>query len=213
MQKIDAFSTTIRCYFLLFIGLAISVTGCQTVGPGTAAGGAFGTFAGGLTGAAIGSKDGKTSEGALVGALTGGTLGAVAGNAVDRQVERENFEFQQGQAQQRLGAVSQSQILQMTQSGLSNDVIARQIQTQGIVRRPTTDDLINLKNQGVHDSVILAIQNASVAGAQLPPTYIHQPVEIVRQPVYVESYGFPPRRAYIPKRRHCGPRAGVSVRF
>lgn len=213
MNKTIDTRAKIRCYLSLVTGLAIFVSGCQTVGPGAATGGAFGTFAGGLTGAAIGAKDGKSTEGALIGALAGGTLGATAGNSVDREIERDRIEFQQAQTQQRLAAVNMAQVLQMSQSGLSKDVIIRQLQTQGIDRRPTTDDLINLKNLGVDDFIIQAMQSAPIAGSGSNLQFAQHPIEVIRQPVIYKSYGPNPYRGYSPRRRHRGPRAGVSVRF
>ena len=201
-------------YPLLCAGLAILFTGCQTVGPGGATGGAFGTFAGSLTGAAIGAKDGKAPEGALIGAITGGTLGTLAGNAVDREVERDRLAYQQAQQQQRIAAVDVAQVIQMTQSGLSTEVIARQIQSQGIARRPSIDDLIILKNQGVDDLVIQAMQNAPLAGAEPVVQVIPQPVEVIREPVFVDSFAPFPYRGYRPPhRRPCRTRGGISVSF
>ena len=124
------------------------VCGCQTVRPGAATGGAFGSFAGALTGASIGATEGKAGEGALIGALAGGTVGSLAGNAIDRQVERDRFEFQQAQAQRLSTAVDVNEVIRMSQSGLGSDVIASQIQSQGVARRPTIDELILLKKPG-----------------------------------------------------------------
>ncbi len=191
--------------------MIVFLSGCQTVGPGTATGGAFGTFAGTLTGAAIGSKEGKAPEGALIGALTGGALGAAAGNAVDREVQRTRRQDQTLQNERRLAAVSTPQIIQMTQSGLGSDVIVRQIQNQGVFRRPTIDDLIQLKNQGVDDVVIEALQSAPIGGTFASPTIVQQPIEVIQQPVFVEP--IPPSYGFHYRKRYCGPRAGFSVRF
>lgn len=209
-----ACKTTCLLNLMMTITLVGIFSGCQTVGPGAATGGAFGTLAGGLTGAAIGSKEGKSPEGALIGALAGGTLGSVAGNAIDREVERQRFDTQQAIQQRRLAAVSLDQIIQMSQSGLASDVIARQIQNQGVVRRPTIDDLILLKNNGVDDIVIQSFQNSAVGGA-VATVPAGRPVQIVRQPYYYENCAPAPYpydfRYY--KRRGCRPRAGFSVRF
>lgn len=193
--------------------VCIVLSGCQTIGPNAATGGALGTFAGGVTGAAIGAREGKSPEGALIGALTGGTVGTIAGNAVDRSVEEEQLQFQQAVQQQQLAAVNVDQVVRMTQSGLGSDVIASQIHSQGISHRPTIDELIFLKDQGVDDGVIQAIQSAPVAGHAIPVhrQIIHQP--IYHQPVYhrrhVPYYGY----GYGGRRHARGPRAGFSVRF
>ncbi len=163
--------------------MLFSSSGCRSPGPNAAGGGAIGGLAGGLAGAAIGASEGKAPEGALIGALTGATVGTVAGNAIDRAEERDQLDYQRYQDGQRLAAVTTDQVVRMTQSGLANDVIARQIMNQGIVRRPTIDELIQLKNQGVDDSVIQAIQNAPLAGQCVPVRYAAPP-----QPVFVETY-------------------------
>ena len=200
-----AIFNTLPCLLLI----AMLNTGCQTVGPGTATGGAFGTLAGGLTGAAIGATEGKSTEGALIGAVTGGTLGSIAGNATDRQNERDQLQYNNAIAAERRAAVSMHQIVQMTDNGLGKNVIISQINNQGVDRRPSIDDLIVLKNRGVDEDVIQAFQNAPMAGAvnSLPtaPT-------VVREPVYIETIVPRPFYGYH-YRRGCRPRAGFSVNF
>lgn len=158
------------------------LTGCQA-GPGAATGGALGTLTGGLAGAAIGASEGKGPEGALIGALAGGTLGSVAGHAVDRSVEQDRLNYLHQQQDQRGNAVNFEQIIRMTQSGLGSEVIARQIHNQGILRRPTIDELIYLQNSGVDNIVIQAIQNAPIAGNIVAPA---------RERVIYHSYGADP---------------------
>lgn len=187
--------------------LLISSSGCQTAGPNAAGGGAFGGLAGGLAGAAIGASEGKAPEGALIGALTGATVGTVAGTAIDRAEERDQLDYQRYLDGQRLAAVTSDEVIRMTQSGLANDVIARQIMNQGIIRRPTIEELIQLKNQGVDDSVIQAIQNAPLAGQSVPVRYVAP-----SQPVFIETcppYHRFPHHYY---HRRCHP-SGVGFSF
>lgn len=198
------------CVVILASFMLCSSSGCRTVGPNAAGGGAFGGLAGGLAGAAIGASEGKAPEGALIGALTGATVGTVAGSAIDRAEQRDQLDYQRYQDGQRLAAITTDQVVRMTQSGLSNDVIARQIMNQGIVRRPSIDELIQLKNQGVDDSVIQAIQNAPLAGQSQPVRYAAPP-----QPVFIETYPayhrFPPHYYH---RRRCHPSSvGFSFGF
>ena len=188
--------------------LLVLTTGCQTVRPGAATGGAFGTLAGGLTGAAIGAHDGKATEGALIGALTGGTLGTVAGNAVDREVERDRLNYQTANAAQRQAAVSMHQLIQMTDNGLGKNIIISQISNQGIDRRPNINDLIVLKNRGVDEDVIQTFQTARVAGSYNQPT---QPA-VIGPPVYVDRFAAPPIYGY-GYRRGCRPRREFTINF
>ena len=205
--------TSTLAFALGMSAVVVCSTGCQTLGPSTATGGALGALTGGLTGAAIGSYDGKASEGALIGAVAGGTLGGVAGNAVDRSVERDRIDNQIAIQQQRQNAISVEQVVQMTQSGLGSNVIASQINSQGVVNRPTIDQLIFLKNNGVDDLVIQSLQSAPVAGygAVNSQPFIRQQI-IRHDPVYVGRCGPRPHYGYH-YRRGRRPRAGFSVNF
>lgn len=150
-------------------------------------GAALGGVAGGLIGAAIGSDKDKTLEGALIGGLTGAVAGGVLGNQADR-VQYENQQIRQYQyraanvayGQAVSSAVGFGDVIQMCQSGLPEDVIARQIETVGLVSRPTTSDLIMLKNNGVPDRVLAMMQSAWC------------PSDGIRQPAVVNRYVSPP---------------------
>ena len=169
--KINMMNISIKIkYGFVVLSLSASLlftTGCQSLGPAAAGGGATGVLAGTVAGAAIGAREGKSPEGALIGAVAGGTLGTVAGNAIDRQVERDRNEFNQALTQQQQAAVTVHQVIQMTESGLGGNVIVNQIHSLGVARRPSIDDLITLKNRGVDDVVIQSLQNAPLAGAVL----------------------------------------------
>ena len=195
--------------FFASVLLVALASGCQTIGPNTAGGGAIGTLAGSLTGAAIGATEGKAPEGALIGALAGGTAGSVFGSAIDRDVQQQRFAQQQFVNQQIAGAITMDQVVRMTQSGLGGDVVTRQIASQGIARRPTIEDLIFLKQNGVQDNVIHALQSARVAGQVSQPRYING-----GGPVFVDTYTHlhaPPRFRHQRHVRRCGP--GVDVVF
>ncbi|MEM9412793.1 MAG: glycine zipper domain-containing protein, partial [Planctomycetota bacterium] len=183
-------------------------TGCRALGPNGAVGGAFGTLAGGLTGAAIGAHEGKSTEGALIGAVTGGTLGSVAGNAIDREVRFGEQRMTQQLQQQQQNALSVAQIIELSRSGLSEAVVLRQIKNQGVLKRPTTDELILLQNEGVNDVIIQAFQTAPLANviqSNLP--------EPSRSFIYGESPTQPfIYREWCPPRRRR-PRAGLSINF
>lgn len=178
------------------------------MGPNAAGGGAFGGLAGGLAGAAIGATEGKAPEGALIGAVTGATVGTVAGGAVDRDIQQQRVAQQQYRNQQVAGSITMDGVIRMTQSGLGSDVIARQVSTQGVVQRPSIDDLIFLKQNNVDDRVIHALQNAPVAGRSAPVRYVEP------APVIVESYPHFRHRRFAPPPRcvhACEP--GVEVFF
>ena len=201
--------------FYVLVALLVFLSGCRTLGPNAAGGGAFGGLAGGLAGAAIGATEGKAPEGALIGAVTGATVGTIAGNAVDRDKQQQRLADQQYRNQRLAGAISMEQIVRMTQSGLGSDVVARQISSQGVAKRPTIDDLIFLKQNGVDDRIIQAMQTAPVAGQVLPASYVQaSPVVVEPAPVIIESYPpFYPRRFCPPPRRPRRRPQGVELSF
>lgn len=183
--------------FVLIASL-LCFSGCQSLGPNAAGGGALGGLTGGLAGAAIGATEGKAPEGALIGAVTGATAGTIVGDAVDRDIERQHFVEQHRYNDRIASSITLDGVIRMTQSGLSSDVIARQIATQGVAQRPTIDDLIFLKQQNVDDLVINAMQNAPVAGQTAAVRYVEPaPVIVERYPRFrPRKFGPPPRCAH-----------------
>ena len=198
------------------VGLCVQV-GCQTARPNTAAGGLFGAAAGSVLGAAIGAHEGKIGEGALIGGLAGGSLGGLMGNQADQADARDARLYQAQLQSQRDAAISMDQVVQLTRSGLSDDVIANQIQRQGILASPTNNDLILLKQNGVSDRVIAALQSAPIAGNQLPvqtPLVVQPDVMVVDPvcpPVLLGPLPPPHYRHFHPGHRRSS--VGISVGF
>lgn len=128
--------------------------GCQGV-PYREQGAAVGALSGAGLGAAIGRKSGSPVAGAVLGAAAGTLTGAAIGQAMDEQQQTDGGSwFPQRTAQ----PVSLNQIIEMTRAGLSEDVIIAHIEANGVGRRLSTNDLIRLKNEGVSDRVLLALQ-------------------------------------------------------
>ena len=97
-------------------------SGCAT-GPYAQSGTLGGGLAGGAIGALIGSRDNRSLEGAAIGAVTGGVIGNATGNLADRDV---TWASQQNAAliqQARNQAVTPDQVIQMTQNGVSEQLI------------------------------------------------------------------------------------------
>lgn len=179
-----------------------------------------GALLGALTGGAIGHNNGQTAEGALIGGAVGALAGAAMGDSVDADVARTKAAYEQQLAQQASQAVTVADAISMTQSRLSDNVIATHIRTYGVVARPKANDLILMSQAGVSDTVIHAMQSAPVAGAGVavaPPTSS----VIVREhyyapPVYLAPvaphWHCPPYRPY-PMHAHphsAGIRWGIS---
>ncbi len=174
-----------------------------------------GATLGGITGAIAGAIIGENNDEAGAGAAIGGALGVVAGgvlgNANDKDVAYRNQQYarqRQYQAQQRMaatthvpqqvatGAVSYSDVIAMSRSGVSPNVIMNQISTRGVQRQPAVSDIISLHEQGVSETVISAMQQAPV-GNQLSPGNAIQSTTIVETPVFVE-----PRPVRVHHRHH-----------
>ncbi len=231
----------IRCGLIVGTVLAFtsSASGCQfpygqgvaspPPRPNTAAGSVFGGASGSLIGAAIGSSEGKTGEGALIGGLIGAATGGILGKQVDRENELRSNYYRQQQQRALNSAVTFQQVVQMTQNGLSSDVVINQINSNGIWSKPTTSDLISLKQNGVSDQVITALQNAwcvndanvkrSVVSPFAPaPVYRErhiyvEPARVYRVPPHPANYWrpYPPRVGHW--HHHHGYGGSVRIKF
>ncbi len=141
-----------------------------------------GAVAGGLAGAGIGAALGNSSGNALPAAIAGAAIGTFTGSAIgdgiDADLARSKAEVEARMGRQMSGAVTSEEVIAMTQAGLSEDVIATHIRAHGVARPPNVNDLIVLRNQGVSDRVIQALQQMPpVVGASTyaPGGYVAQP--------------------------------------
>lgn len=196
---------------IVFAALTSLVSAGCVSGPGARTGTAFGGLSGALVGAAAGANKGKSLEGAAIGALAGSALGGAIGNAADRDNDRWMANQVAYEQDIRARSVSMDQVIQMTQSGLGDQVITNQIRTQGVAAPLTTNDLVMLKQSGVSDNVISAWQQQSrVQPATVPPRQV-----IVREHWVEPAFG-PDCYYYGPHGngpRHHGTRAGLHFRF
>jgi outer membrane lipoprotein SlyB len=174
-----------------------------------------GALLGGLGGAAIGGAIGEDSGNALPGALIGGAIGAITGGAVgdsiDADIARSQAEIQARMGRQMSGAVTSQDVIALTHAGLSEEVIATHIRANGVAQTPQVNDLIYLRNQGVSDNVLKAMQSTPPPVAR---TAVYGPPP--GTPVIVEHhYGYDPWCAPPPHfhYRHRGPRARVGFSF
>lgn len=201
--------------WLVLFALAAAV-GCRS--PYYADQGAlFGGATGAGLGAVVGSAVGDPVSGALIGAGVGAVTGAAVGGSLD-EIEAKNraqIAAQMGRPIQP-GAVTMADVVTMSQAGVSDSLIITHIQHNGMSAPLSASDLVHLKNYGVSDVVINAMQNppapAQVAVAQ--PVPVAQPVIVEHvyhpPPVFV---GPPPRRFYHHhhhRHRH-GTSWGVSI--
>ncbi|MCH5374262.1 MAG: glycine zipper domain-containing protein [Planctomycetes bacterium] len=169
----------------------------------------FGALMGALTGAAIGEHNDKPLAGAAIGTAVGALAGAAIGDTADNDIARQQAYRQQQVDYQLAQAASIDQVISMSQAGLGDNVIVTHIQTNGVVYRPQANDLIVLKQAGVSDPVIRAMQTARLATAP-PPAPVYRDRVIVEERHYVAPVY--PYRAYpwhYPPPRPPYPRSGV----
>lgn len=184
-------------------------------------GAVLGGLGGAVVGGLIGDHNGKAGAGAAIGGAIGAVSGAVLGNARDQEIaqqrqqqyysQQERVYVQQQQQQAYIqAAVSTSDIVSMSRSGLSDSVIVNQIHSRGVQRQLQVNDIISLHQQGVSENVITAMQNAQIGSAPQPPVVIqqqpvvvHQPPVVVHERYVVPRYSPPPYYHY-----HRGYRRG-----
>ena len=138
-----------------------------------------------LTGGALGAVVGAIAGGprhALGGALVGGAVGAAAGGLTGAAIDNSEKKMAVRQANQR--AMALQDVVALTASGLSDDVIISQIRNGGGVYNLSAAEVIWLKDSGVREPVISYMQ----ATAGMVPVYAGQPVYVVQPPPPV-SFG------------------------
>ncbi len=180
----------------------------------TERGAVLGGLSGALIGAAVGNHNGEGTEGALVGGAIGLFSGAALGNSLDREEAQWRAQQQHQQSVQLYQAVSLSDVVQMSQGGLSDRVIMNQIAQRGIQRKVQVPDVIYLHQQGVSDAVITTMQRTGVATSVVvrPAPAIVERHHYVTPAPYWRLHRYPPhpyyrsRYAYRP-----GVRFGISV--
>lgn len=194
----------------LLIGLlALSLLcGCQSMGPQARIGSGLGVATGALAGAALGSHNNNQLEGAVIGGALGSLVGGTIGDSYDELDQRNRLARQNAIANQRQSAVTAQQLVELTASGLSEELILNQIQSNGSANRLSTEDLIGLKQRGVSDRVISAYQSHNGSSIQSGRQVFSAPVVIPFEGHYHRPY---PNR-YCPA-DPCRPRFRRADRF
>ncbi len=154
-------------------------------------GAGLGALAGAGAGAIIGNQTGDAGTGAVIGAGLGALTGSVVGNGMDEMAaqNRAQIAAQMGR-QVQVGAASVNEVVSMTKAGVDPRLIQNYIQTSGVERPLTPDDLIYLSNNGVSSNVIQTMQNPPIQAA---------PVVAGRPPVIVEEHYYGPPGCYGPQ--------------
>lgn len=164
----------------------------------TQRGATLGGLAGAVAGGLIGDHNDEAGAGAGIGAVVGAVAGGLLGNAADKDAayarQQHYYRQQQQQAyyqQQRVAqvqsAVTINDVVSMTRSGLSDQVINNQIRQRGYVGTIAVSDIIALHQQGVRESVITTIQMVASQPRTVGPTVPAQP-QVLAQPQVIERH-------------------------
>jgi hypothetical protein len=157
--------------------------------------------------------------GAGVGAITGNLMGRSKDAADNRRAAYGAATVGQLNQQAAAMAVTNYDLLQMTQAGLSEDVIISTMRSRGARIDLSPQALIALKQQGVSDRVVVAAQQMSAAPGYIPPaaagptviSEVPPPPAVIVAPAYRPYYYHPPY--YHHHHYHRGPRTYVGIRF
>lgn len=170
-------------------GFLFAMSGCQThnyAHRGAALGGVTGGGVGAILGEAV-SDD--PLVGAVVGSAVGAMMGASVGGALDEIDARGQQRVDRALYAQEAGTTSLQEIVAMSQSGLSDDIIKRHIRTQGFSESLSAQDLIQLRDQDVGDEVIGALQDAAANQSRVARASANVPIG---PPVIVEEHIYAP---------------------
>ena len=144
---------------------------------------ATGGIAGAVAGAAIGNATGNTAKGAVIGTLVGAVTGSVIGQSIDESEARNQMLIEQQLGHQLAGATTFEDVIAMSQAALADTVIITHIQNHGVFIQPTPQDLIHLKNSGVSDPVLAALQKPPTPRRTVVAAPVSRPI-IIREQHY-----------------------------
>ena len=143
-----------------------------------------GLLAGGALGAVTGALVGGPRH-ALGGALAGGVIGAAAGGLTGAAIDNSEKKAAVRQANQRALAIQD--IVALTASGQSDEIIIGQIRNSGCAYNLRADEVIYLTNSGVREPVIRYMQ---ATGTRMVPVYAPgQPIYVVEPPPPPVGFG------------------------
>jgi hypothetical protein len=189
-----------RLYLLTIFLLIISqMSGCQS--PYKSDQGAlFGGLLGAGTGAVVGSAVHNPLAGAAIGAGVGAVSGAAVGSALDEQDARNRAMIaQQFGRPISPNPVTVPDVINMTRSGVDEELIFNHVRTHGVAAPIQAQDVIVMQQQGVSKRVIAIMQEPPVVQPQ-PMVYQQAPPPVVVEEYpYVHAYWGPPgyyRRHY-----------------
>lgn len=175
-----------RSITLFVIGMSAAcaaASGCRS--PFYADRGAgLGAITGALAGAAIGGHNGDALAGAVLGSAAGGLAGAAIGQSIDDDIARNQAIIEERMGRRMTGAATVADVIQMSKSGLGDEVIITHVRNFGMAQPLQISDLITLRNAAVSNRVITAMQE--------PPAPIVAAPGAASGPVVIEEYYLAP---------------------
>jgi outer membrane lipoprotein SlyB len=167
---------TVACLLSTLLVGSVLVAGCQTPDHATE-GAVVGGLGGAGLGALIGNASGHAGAGAAIGAVAGGLTGAAIGASEDKADARNQAMI--AAASRPVGTVTVDEVIAMTQNHVDDGVIINQVRANRMVAPLQTGDLIRLRQFGVSNEVIRAMQESPpvpqgviVEGAPPPPVVV-----------------------------------------
>jgi hypothetical protein len=150
---------------LLVLTLAFGVlAGCSSkAGTGAVVGGIGGAAVGGL----IGSKShARAGEGALIGGAIGALGGAAIGHGQDKKDKHDEANNKPAPPPATTAKVTRSDVIEWSQTSVSDDIIVDRIQRSGSTFYLTDADVKQLRDARVSERVINAMKATATATAR-----------------------------------------------
>jgi uncharacterized protein YcfJ len=148
-------------YFFISVLLILPVMGCQSSPNRAPEGALIGGLIGAGAGAIIGNQGKDRDQGRTEGALIGGAVGALTGALAGSQMQKQPAAAKQTPAQTQAMNPSQmsiQQIVDLSSQGINEDVIVDKIHLSNSRFNLSADDINYLKQNGVSQKVINAMQ-------------------------------------------------------
>ncbi len=130
-----------------FFGLALVLSGCETMGENTQRGAVGGGLVGSIAGGVIGHQSGHGVEGAAIGAGVGALTGGLIGDSIDTKGKKAAA----ATTGEKLGI---SDVVSLSKAGLSDQAIIGKIDATGSVYLLSVEEIELLRNEGVSSTVV-----------------------------------------------------------
>ena len=220
---------TSRICILIAIAAAATTTmpSVASAQVGKQRGATLGGLAGAVAGGLIGDNNGEAGAGAAIGGIVGAIAGGVMGDAADKEnaIRQQQYYYdQQRQIAQVQSSVTMNDVVTMSRSGLSDQLIINQVQQRGFAQELRVPDIIALHQQGVSEPVISMLQSApsvpqtvarpvTVRQAPIVHEHIVAPAPVIVREHHVLPHYAPPRHYYRARTYHHYPSSSFHIRF